>query len=233
MSNILITGASRGFGRALLDVFIEGGWRVFPLVRSQVDAERLLVEHSERCHPIVGDVGRNDVESAIRGILDNKASSLDLLVNNAGHIKKLRGLEQATAAEMIEAYEVHCTGALRCVRAALPFLRKGKCPTIVNITSRRGTFGWVGAYEGPSVYSYQIAKCAQNMLTLLLHQELRETGINVFAAHPGQLLTDVAPSDADTQPRTAAEAFFDLVGRLDNGFSGRCYDLMRGCFIDF
>jgi NAD(P)-dependent dehydrogenase (short-subunit alcohol dehydrogenase family) len=212
---------------------MKSGWTVFPLVRSQSDARILLAEHPERCYPIVGDVGRNDVEPAIRETLESKASSLDLLVNNAGHLKKLRGLEQAVDADLIEAYEVHCLGALRCTRAALPFLRKGKNPIIVNITSRRGTFKWVGAYPVPSVYSYQIAKCAQNMLTLLLHQELKETGVSVLAVHPGQLLTAVAPSDADTKPQTAAQRFIELIGRVNSSFSGRCYDLMRDDFIDF
>jgi NAD(P)-dependent dehydrogenase (short-subunit alcohol dehydrogenase family) len=233
MPTVLITGASKGFGRELFDVFLERGWTVFPLVRDPAIADDLKAAAWTSGHPIVADVTSPDVGNRIFKVLQAHTKSLDLLVNNAGSIKKLRRLPHLTAEDLEELFEVHCVGAFRCTLAALPFLRRAERPLVVNITSRKGSIGRTLAGEGGNVYSYKIAKCAQNMLTACLDHELRGEGIRAFAVHPGRLMTDVAAVDADTSPRDAAVKFVDWVESVDRHAVCGMHDLMDGGLIEW
>ncbi|UCC43518.1 MAG: SDR family NAD(P)-dependent oxidoreductase [Candidatus Zixiibacteriota bacterium] len=236
MSTVLITGAGRGFGRELLDVYAERGWVVFPLLRDQKVADDLSQAFPSGCFPIVSDVTSESLEDRIVAALQKHAPALDLLINNAGSIRKARGAMEAPVDDMLSYFNVHCVGALRCTRAALPFLRKAPKPVVVNITSRFGSIGKTAAAGHSSarmVYSYKIAKSAQNMLTACLNRELRGENILVHAVHPGRLLTSAAARDADTDPREAAERLFEWVGQVDESLACKCYDLMGGGTIEW
>lgn len=226
MPSVLVTGASRGFGREILDVYRGRGWTLFPLVRDPEVAKALA--EADRCHPICGDVGEAAVEEAIRDVLQARASALDLLVNNAGQIRKLRWLKETKAEDIEDLFRVHCLGAFRCTRAALPFLRRAPRPTVVNVTSRFGSIAGAVAGEFRGIYSYSIAKSAQNMLTACLDRELRPEGIRVLAVHPGRLRTDVAAADADTDPRAAAERLAEWLDSLDRDADCRLHDPTGG-----
>lgn len=233
MPSVFITGAGRGLGRELLDVYAGRGWTVFPLVRDPAVAAGLNSDYGAACHPVVGDVASADVERQIFGVLERDCGSLDVLINNAGNIKKLRWLP-STAPEDIESlFRVHCVGAFRCTRAALPFLRKAGRPIVVNVTSRWGSITRTVAGHFRGIYSYQIAKCAQNMLTACLDHELRGEGIRVVALHPGKLKTDAGAVDADTPPRAAAIKLADWVQAFDPDQECACHDLMGGGFIEW
>ena len=231
MTTVLVTGAGRGFGKALLDAFSERGWCVFPLVRHPRAADELASSYPD-CHPIVGDVSRDEVHTAISETLSEHTESLDLLVNNAGNILKTPGVLAMTPDELVEHFEVHCVGAFRCVKAAFPFLARAHQPLVVNVSSRRGTFSFTRSEEVVGrAYAYRIAKCAQNMLTVCLDQELRESGIRVLAVHPGQLRTAIAPPDADTDPEQAAAALVSWVESIDRSAPCRFVDLLgQGVF---
>ena len=231
MPSVLITGAGQGFGRALFDEYRQRGWIVLPLVRDEDTACRLQEMGGPHCHPVVADVTDGHVENDIGRILEAHLDSLDVLINNAGSIKKLRGLEKTTCDDLEALFRTHCVGAFRCVRACIPFLSKAEKPVVVNISSRRGSVTNTVSGKFGSIYSYQIAKCAQNMLTACLDKELRDKGIRIFAVHPGRLKTDVAPPDADTEPRDAARTLADWVDRVDDGVVCGFHDLMRGELI--
>lgn len=233
MKAVLITGAGRGFGRALLDEFSKRKWIVFPLVRKPEVADVLASTLGATCHPIVGDVACAEVEDRIAGVLEHQGAALDVLINNAGNIKKLRWLPNTNPEDLESLFRVHCVGALRCTRAALPFLRKSEKPLIVNLSSRWGSIGRTVAGQFRGIYSYQIAKCAQNMLTACLDQELRQQGIRVAAVHPGKLKTESAAVDADTPPEDAAARLADWVQSFDYEQPCRCHDLMGGGVLEW
>lgn len=228
MPAVLVTGAGREFGRALAQEYLERGWTLHPLVRDRGVAEELA---AAGCRPIVADVAADGVEEAIAAALGERDEALDLLVNNAGSIRKLRGLAATTPADLEALFRVHCVGALRCVRAALPWLRRSGRATVVDVTSRFGSIGRTAAGEFRGIYSYQIAKAAQNMLSVCLDHELRAEGIRVFAVHPGRLRTAVGAADADIEPAIAARRFADWVDRVDRDAPCGCHDLMGGGLI--
>jgi NAD(P)-dependent dehydrogenase (short-subunit alcohol dehydrogenase family) len=229
MPSVLITGASRGFGRELAGVFARRGWDLFPLVRDP-DAAKAWAG-SDRCHPICADVGTSWVEDAIAGALAARKDGLDLLVNNAGDIRKVRWLPHTVVEDVEEMFRVHCAGALRCTRAALPFLRRSPRAMVVNVTSRFGSIARCADGEFRGLYSYSVAKAAQNMLTACLDRELRKEGIRVWAVHPGRLKTQAAASDADTDPVVAAHRLADWVDAVDPDAPCLLYDLMEGGVI--
>lgn len=233
MATVLITGAGRGLGRELTGVFFARGYTLFPLVRQFAVAQKLKSIYGSVCHPIVADVTAEDVESRITGVLDSHGGVLDILINNAGNIKKLRGLAKTVPEDMESLFRVHCVGAFRCTRAALPFLRKSKRALVVNVTSRWGSIGRTAAGNFRGIYSYQMTKCAQNMLSVCLDQEFRKEGIRVFPVHPGQLKTGIAAVDADVAPELAASKLADWVESLDREQPCACRDLMTGDLIEW
>jgi NAD(P)-dependent dehydrogenase (short-subunit alcohol dehydrogenase family) len=231
MHSILITGAGQGLGAELLQVYMEKRWRVFPLVRKTEDAQKIVRAFPENCHPIVGDVSDDSVSEKISDILERYIVSLDILINNAGIIKKNRGLLNTNPQEIMEHFNVHCIGAYRCTVAVLPYLRKADRPVIINITSRWGSISRTVAGQGGQIYSYQIAKCAQNMLTACLNQELKTSNIRVYAVHPGRLKTAVAPPDAEVSPREAALKLAEWLEQSDNRREFGFYDIIGGTTI--
>jgi len=229
LRTVLITGAGRGLGFALAEVFHRRGWRVFPLVRDPAAATRFAGWPA--CHPILADVAEDAAEAAIARALGEQVESLDLLINNAGIITKKPGLLEMTPSDLADHFQVHCAGAFRCCRAAFPFLAKAGAPFIVNVTSRRGTMAFATGTPIPRGYAYAVAKCAQNMLTVLLDREFRPHGVRVFAVHPGRLLTDAAPPDADTTPGEAAERLAGWIESAPRDRECGCLDLMSGTFM--
>ena len=230
--NVLISGASRGLGRALQSLYAQRRWRTFPLVRSEQAADELASQWPDNCRPIVTDVTDDETVERIRSVLRRRhADKVHVLVNNAGYAGRSCRVDELSSEEIEEMLAVHCMGALRCIQSALPFLRAAEGATIVNITSRLGSMARNadGEFAGkPFTYSYRIAKAAQNMLTLCLSQELKTSGIAVVGVHPGALLTDSRSHDADTTPQVAARRIADLVDRIDTEQTGTCFDAQGG-----
>jgi NAD(P)-dependent dehydrogenase (short-subunit alcohol dehydrogenase family) len=90
-------------------------------------------------------------------------------------------------------------------------LKKADEPVIVNISSRKGSIHKISSGEYRILFPYQIAKAAQNMLTACLNQELKDQKIKTYAIHPGNLKTDVAPPDADTEAVVAAGKLYQWI----------------------
>lgn len=206
MKSVLITGASKGLGRALLEHYISSGWVTFPLVRSADIAEHLRDLAPEGvCNPIVADVCDPEVETLVGQAL-SKFEGLNLLINCAGVSGRSDSLESTTPDEAAALFDVHVLGTLRLCRASVPFLENSKNPLIINISSRLASLqkSASGEFAGKGFsYTYRIAKAAQNMLTVCLAEELNPRGISVTAIHPGQFVSDSSASGAS---KTAAEA---------------------------
>jgi NAD(P)-dependent dehydrogenase (short-subunit alcohol dehydrogenase family) len=227
---VLITGAGRGFGRELLEVYLGRGWTVFPLVRDRVAAG---LDPAPACHPIEADVASNEVGGAIAAVLEAHGGKLDLLINNAGNIRKHRDLASTSPEDLLDHFQVHCAGAFRCIKGALPFLQQAADPCIVNISSRWGSIARTAAGNGCGIYAYQVAKTAQNMLSACLHQEFGGSGIRIHAVHPGRLRTEVGAADADVDPREAAVRLADWIDGDGRGAGFEFHDLMDGGRIDW
>jgi NAD(P)-dependent dehydrogenase (short-subunit alcohol dehydrogenase family) len=229
--SVLITGAGRGFGYALVEVFLAGAWTVFPLVRQEKDAARLKTMQPDRCTPIVSDVTAADLAIKAAAALGD-CPGLDLLINNAGMGGVGKSFAATTTDELETLFRVHCAGAFNVIKAVMPNLQKSPNPIIINVSSRLGSMMRnAGAeFKGkPFSYSYRIAKAAQNMLTLCLLQEFGDQGIDIYAIHPGELKTANAAYDATREPKDAALKLMEWLERdLPASEKRRYVDLFRG-----
>ena len=186
----ILTGGSSGIGRAAATLLSQEGYTVYELSRSGADFG--AVRH------ITADVtDPEQVRSAIERVAADEGT-IDLLVNNAGF-----GI--SGAAEFTDPAEAHAQldvcffGALHCIQAALPYLRRcgGR---IVNVSSV------AGAIAIPFQAFYSASKAAINSLTLALRNELSPFGVGVCAVLPGDTHTGF------TAVRRKSEAGADIYG---------------------
>ena len=195
MSTVVITGGSRGIGRAAVELFAGKGYRVFFLYEKN-DAAAREVSGKTGAVPIRCDVADSAaVKAAFRQIGD-----MDILICNAGIC--FYGLMQSMPeADWDRIFAVNVKGVYNCVNAALPsFLRKQK-GSIVTVSSMWGRVG--SSCEA----AYSATKGAVIALTKALAKELGPSGIRVNCVAPGVILTDMcAQVDPETLDALAQEA---------------------------
>ena len=169
----LVTGGSRGIGKAIARAFHHAGARVFICGR---DARSLVAAAKEigEINCIRGDVRRDAAK--ILGRIDR----LDVLVNNAGGMEHFKGFEETGLAAWRSTFELNLFSAVDMTRSALPLLRRSK-GCIVNIASDVGRRPF---HMGPD---YCAAKAALVNLTRYLAAELAPVRVN--AVCPGPVVT--------------------------------------------
>jgi len=228
MPSVLVTGAGRGLGRAVVQCFLNRRWEVLALVRKPRDVQALS---KAGVFVIETDLATDLAESAIAEALHRRNRPLDLIINNAGNIIKSRGFENNRETDLTDLFQVHVVGTFRVVRASLPFLLQAPCPKIINISSRKGSLARTAAGDFGGIYSYPVAKAGLNMLSACLDAEFRPRGLRCFAVHPGGLKTDAAPADADTEPEAAARKLADWLETVNSDTPTGLHDLMLDCLI--
>lgn len=183
MPTALVTGASRGLGRALADSLAQDGWRLVLTARGGDDL-RSVTGRLRRAGPaevvaIAGDV--RDAEHRSR-LVDAAGAHLDLLVNNASLLgpSPLPALAQLTSEAFAEVLAANVDAPLQLTRSALPALRAAG-GVVVNVSSDAA----VGAYPGWG--GYGASKAALDQWSAVLAAE--EPGLAVYAFDPGDMRT--------------------------------------------
>jgi NAD(P)-dependent dehydrogenase (short-subunit alcohol dehydrogenase family) len=176
----LITGASRGLGRALATVLSERGWR---LVVDARDPARLGTAAAglERTTAVPGDVADPRHRSALAEAVGPR---LDLLVNNASELgpSPLPALADLSTDDLRHVLDVNVVAPLALVQAVLPALRAAG-GTVLNISSDAA----VEAYAGWG--GYGAGKAALDQLTAVLAVE--NPGLRIYAVDPGDMATEM------------------------------------------
>jgi len=199
MSNVVITGGSRGIGAAAVELFAARGDRVWFLYEKDHDAARAVAEKTGAA-AICCDVADGDrVKEAFQRIAD-----VDILICNAGivHYGLMSMMEEAAWDRI---FAVNVKGIFHCVNAAMPsFLRKQR-GSVVTVSSMWGQVG--SSCEA----AYSATKGAVIALAKALAKELGPSGIRVNCVAPGVILTDMC---AEVDPEILAEMGNDTpVGR--------------------
>ena len=182
----LITGASRGIGRAVAEAFAREGARVAVGGSTMESAARAAEALHGACPkaeilPVGLDVTNTaSVDSAVARVRD-RWGVLDVLVNNAG-ITDTRPLLYTKDEDFIRLLEVDLTGAFRCIRAAAAAM-EGRGGCIIS------TGSVVGLYGGRHQAAYAAAKAGLHGLTRACARELGPMGIRVNAVAPGVIDT--------------------------------------------
>ncbi len=180
-----VSGAARGIGLAIAEVFLADGYRVTigDLAFDDAEAEAARLDPSgERV--LAADHDVTDSGSVDRAIAATKEKfgGLDALINVAGTVNP-EPSESISDESWSALLGVHLDGTFRCCRAAYPLLEASEAPAIVSISSIAATVGI------PKRLSYSAAKSAIEGLTRVLAVEWADAGIRVNAVAPGYTMT--------------------------------------------
>lgn len=216
--NVLVTGGNRGLGFEFIKVFTETGNKVVTIVRSQ-SAKKTIEKYFPQCTVLIADITNYTELSKIDYLKNNR---VDVLINNAGKASSGASITDSEPDEIDRQFKIHCLGAFNVTKATYLSLSKAEHPLIINISSRLGSMSRnaQGEFHGKGFsYGYRIGKCAQNMLTQCLSQELGPKGFRVCALHPGRLLTSSGATDAHMTPYESAKKVYALVtkNQIENG----------------
>jgi NAD(P)-dependent dehydrogenase (short-subunit alcohol dehydrogenase family) len=180
MPTALVTGASRGIGKGIVEHLAARGWDVIAGVRSQQDADAVTKLAPQRVSSVILDVTSADDIAALEGSLPDR---LDAIVNNAG-IAVGGAMETLSSDEWRKQLEINVIGALAVTRAVLPRLRKS-AGRIVFISSVNGRLSM------PLVGAYAASKFALEAAADALRMELNPWKIRVVVVEPAQTDTDM------------------------------------------
>jgi 3-oxoacyl-[acyl-carrier protein] reductase len=183
----IVTGGSRGIGRAIVDTLATAGMEVVFTYRTNAEAAADLTHTNEdkRISAEQADV-RDSARCAelVEKVVDRNGR-IDLLVNNAGVIRdNALGLLEDEDVQVV--LETNVVGAFNMARAVAPFLISQRRGKIINISSVSGEKG--GRGQTP----YAASKGAINAFTRSLAVELAPRGINVNAVAPGVIETEMS-----------------------------------------
>jgi len=175
----IVTGATRGLGRALAEEMTRRGNRVYGAGRSwPEDREELTFR------PLIMDVHDDASVSKAAACVLEEAGRIDVLANNAG-ISLSGPVEETPLENARSVFETNYFGAVRMIRAVLPAMRSQGTGTLVNVGSAAGRIGI------PFQAHYAASKFAMEGLTEALRHELQPFGIRLLLIEPGDVRTTI------------------------------------------
>ena len=174
-----VTGASNGFGAAIVRRFAAEGVRVVALARRQDRLAGLAAELGDSVLPVRLDVrDRAAVQDVVAG-LPAEFAEIDVLVNNAGLARGLNPAQEADLDDWEEMIDTNCKGLVYCTRTILPGMVERRRGHVVNLGSVAGTY----PYPGGNVYG--ATKAFVHQFSLNLRSDLHGTGVRVTSVEPG------------------------------------------------
>lgn len=181
---ILITGASKGFGKAWTEAFLEKGYQVAAAARNVATLNDLKAKYGDAILPLTLDVNKREDSFAVVKKVQQHFGKIDILVNNAGYA--LNGaVEEASEKEARAQFETNFFGTLWLTQAVLPIMRNQKSGHIIQVSSI------LGIATLPNIGLYNASKFAVEGLTETLAQEVKQFGINVTLVEPNGYITDI------------------------------------------
>jgi len=175
---VLVTAGGDGIGLEITRAFAGAGAHVL-VCDIQAESLARLANELPEVHSCIADVSREQDVAALFALVDQKLGGLDVLVNNAGIAGPTGGIETLSLTDWQRTLDVNLTGQFLCVRQAVPRLRKGNSPSIINLASVAGHLGMPGRTP------YSASKWGVVGLTKTLAIELGRDGIRVNAILPG------------------------------------------------
>lgn len=225
MANIIITGANRGIGLALVKAYLLGGNRVFALCRQPQQADQL----NELAASAGGQLTVHTVDMADAGSIITFAGSLkdtpvDVLLNVAGIVggrtdSLLKApFSEADFDDWRTAFEVMTIGPFRLTQAVLPNLiaARGK---VMTVSSQIAASTWPRG----GLYAYGATKAAVNRLMRSLAFDLRDKGVTVALVHPGWVQTDMGGANAEITPQESAAGIKQVLDGLTLEDTGKFF----------
>jgi 3-oxoacyl-[acyl-carrier protein] reductase len=191
----LVTGASRGIGRAVaIALAAEGAAVVVNYARSSDAAEALVAQITAdggRAMALQADVSKVDQVDTLMGTVLEKFGRIDILVNNAG-ITRDTLLLRMKPEDWQAVIDLNLTGVFLCTRAVAKPMLKQRSGRIINIASVAGQMG------NPGQANYSAAKAGVIGFTKTIAKEMASRGVTVNAVAPGFIATDMTSQLSNT-----------------------------------
>jgi 3-oxoacyl-[acyl-carrier protein] reductase len=203
--NVLVTGGSRGIGKACVEIFLKAGANVaFTFNSAKEEAGKIVSEYKKLSRVKSYQVNLADlseIENQIGSILDD-FGNIDVLVNNAG-IWKEAAIDKMTIEEWNEMMNVNLTSTFLITKLLVPKMKEKHFGRIINIASTAGQ-------RGEAFHShYAASKGGMISLTKSLAAELGEFNITVNCVAPGWVITDMT-TDSLAETKIYNEVLGDI-----------------------
>ena len=226
----VVTGASRGIGRALTERLTSAGQTVAAIARSATDLDHVAA--ATGAVPFTLDVSD---PAAVKDVFARILAELgvpDLLVNNAA-ISGGSGLTwEVHEQDWWRVFEINVRGTYLCTRAVLPAMMARGSGRIVNVSSGAATYPVGLDNDGQLTSAYMASKAAVNRFTEAVAGECFSAGVRVFALSPGMIKTDMTAEvfteiwddeDTWTPIATPVDLIMDLDAGMLDALSGRYF----------
>ena len=205
--SVLVTGSSRGIGRACAIAFAKAGYHVFINCRQNIALLHSLQDEilscGGTCTLLPGDVGDPSQVKSMFCQIEKETGGIDILVNNAG-IAWFGLLTDMTDEDWSSLLQTNLSSVFYCSRAAIPYMVSKKCGKILNISSMWGTVG------ASCEVAYSATKSGIHGLTRALAKELAPSNIQVNAIACGVI-------DTEMNGRLNEEERQDLMDEIPSG----------------
>ncbi|TDS96171.1 SDR family oxidoreductase [Erwinia rhapontici] len=201
MKIALVTGGSRGIGRATAILLAQMGWRVAVNYARRTDAALevvdMIAQQGGSAFALQADIADEAQVMAMFADIDRQPGQLTALVNNAGILFQQATLEQLTAERINRVFATNVKGSFLCCREAVKRMghhHGGSGGAIVNVSSAAARTGAPGEYV-----DYAASKGAMDTLTKGLSLEVAAQGIRVNGVRPGFIYTDMHADGGEPQ----------------------------------
>jgi 3-oxoacyl-[acyl-carrier protein] reductase len=185
VSIALVTGGSRGIGRAIVEVMVAQDWTVAFTYHSDEAAARAVADASGgKAHAFKLDLADRNAPGTLVPEIESSIGPIDSLINNAGRTAQAL-LAMTNDRDWDETLDVNLNGAFRCCRAVLPQMMSRRRGSIVNVSS----LGAVAGVSGQTAYA--ASKAALLGMTRSLAREVGRRNVRVNAVLPGFVATDM------------------------------------------
>jgi NAD(P)-dependent dehydrogenase (short-subunit alcohol dehydrogenase family) len=210
----LITGCSRGLGRALAEAVLAAGHWLVATARNPAQLADLVERHGDRVRTLALDV--TDPHAAVDAVSTavEAFGRLDVLVNNAGY-GNIGPIEDTSLEDFRDQIETNLFGVINLTKAAIPVLRGQGSGHIIQLSSVGGRVGAMG--RAP----YSAAKWGVEGFSEVLAKETAPLGIKVTIVEPGGFRTDFAGASTTINPgRPEYDSTVGAAARFQRGYDG-------------
>ena len=219
---VMITGASKGLGKALAFAFADAGYCLSICARGEnelMEVRDALVESGANVIAVAADASKLEEVERWAAVTEHAYGKIDVLINNASYLgpSPIPFLLDYSQHQFREVMRVNAEGPFLVTKRVLPGMIRRKKGSIINVTSEAGATG----YAGWGVYG--ISKFALEGMTETLADELRGSGICVNMVDPGEMDTamhEKAVPECDyplTPPEDVTSVFLHLAESNETG----------------
>lgn len=181
---IFITGATAGFGAAMVKRFVNNGYKVIATGRRSERLDEMKAEYGDNLYPLVLDVQNKEMVSKTIDSLPPEWKQIDVLINNAGLALGAEVAQKSSLEDWDTMIQTNINGFLYCTHKILPDMVKRNHGQIINLGSVAGEF----PYQGGNVYG--ATKAFVHQMSMNLRSDLLGTNVRVTNIEPGMCHTE-------------------------------------------